>query len=597
MKNLLDEARAKARREQAQVRQQTSGDRTRTSVSLGRGAVLSRAPLWEPYPVHVLPEPVRCFVDTASRAIGCDASYVALPLLAGLASAVGNTRTIRLKRGWTEPVAVWTCIIGESGTLKSPAAELPLRPILHRQAWALQEHRKTLVGYRRDLARYEADLAAWKRQGRKGGQEPPTPPERPVCPRFWTSDVTVEALADRLETAPRGLLVYREELSGWLGSFDMYRKGKSDVPHWLSMFGARPLIMDRKAADRPTIYVPRACVSLTGGVQPEVLARALGAEHFTDGLASRLLLAMPPRQPKRWSEVEVDPHIEERLGEVYDRLYSLHLPVNDETGEPEPVALALTPEAKRAWVRFYNQHAEEQAKLSGDLAAAWSKLEGYAARLALIVHCVRQVTVDDPPREPGRIDERSITAGVTLAHWHAQEARRVYAALGESSQARERRELLELLQTSGGTMTVRELARRRRTLYPTAEDAEQALLGLVRDGLARSEMVHPGAQGGAPHVVYRLLQCCDRTGTPANPGDSEVLSRGSAPGEGAEADGGSGSPPGRARAESNGSRDRTSANPGETGVPVLSHDEESQPEGAALPHHEPSPEEVREWRA
>ncbi len=91
-----------------------------------------------PFPLEALPEPVRSFVAKAARAIGCDPSFVALPLLAGLASAIGNTRRIELKRGWTEPAIVWAAIVGESGTLKSPALELALRAIRKRQHAAMK---------------------------------------------------------------------------------------------------------------------------------------------------------------------------------------------------------------------------------------------------------------------------------------------------------------------------------------------------------------------------------------------------------------------------------------------------------------------------
>src|SRR5262249_28241618 len=64
-------------------------------------------PPWKPFPAEALPEPARGYVDAASRAIGCDASYIALPLVTALAAAIGNSRVIRLKRGWTEPAVLW----------------------------------------------------------------------------------------------------------------------------------------------------------------------------------------------------------------------------------------------------------------------------------------------------------------------------------------------------------------------------------------------------------------------------------------------------------------------------------------------------------
>jgi hypothetical protein len=77
---------------------------------------------------------------------------------------------------------------------------------------------------------YDARKREAKKQA-KGG-EPlnlPDPPEKPACRRVVTSDPTIEKLADLLEDNPRGLLVARDELGGWLGSFTRY-KGKAGGP-------------------------------------------------------------------------------------------------------------------------------------------------------------------------------------------------------------------------------------------------------------------------------------------------------------------------------------------------------------------------------
>ena len=95
------------------------------------------APAFAPFPVDVLPEPIRSFVAGAAKSIGCDPSFVALPLLSALASAIGNTYRIELKRGWTEPAALWTAIVGESGTHKTPAFAAALGPLRRIQQEAL----------------------------------------------------------------------------------------------------------------------------------------------------------------------------------------------------------------------------------------------------------------------------------------------------------------------------------------------------------------------------------------------------------------------------------------------------------------------------
>ena len=59
------------------------------------------------------------------------------------------------------------------------------------------------------------------------------------------------------------MLVVRDELAGWIGSFDRYAQGSgSDVAKWLEMFGGRPMVVDRKT--KASLYVPMAAVSLTG---------------------------------------------------------------------------------------------------------------------------------------------------------------------------------------------------------------------------------------------------------------------------------------------------------------------------------------------
>ena len=151
-----------------------------------------------------------------------------------------------------------------------------------------------MEAYNAEMLRYDIELATWK--GAKGKGEPPEKPTEPVPWRCLCDDTTVEAVAVLLLQNWRGLLMARDELAAWLGGFDRYAQGKGgDVPKWLEMHGGRSIMVDRKTGDRKTIYVPRAAVSVTGGIQPATLQRALGRAYFENGLAARLLLACPPR--------------------------------------------------------------------------------------------------------------------------------------------------------------------------------------------------------------------------------------------------------------------------------------------------------------
>ena len=171
------------------------------------------------------------------------------------------------------------------------------------------------------------------------------------------------------------------------------------------------------------------------------------------------------------------------MGLLLDRLYDLQPEIDDE-GESQPQVIQMTEGARKAWIEFYNTHNRLQVELSGELAAAWSKLEEYAARFALVIHCVRTATGDPTPRSPDKVDEESIASGVTLARWFGQEAQRVYDLLSESEKQRERRELVDLIHQKGGRITPRELSQSRRLYRPTSA-AEDALHQLTEDGFGR----------------------------------------------------------------------------------------------------------------
>src|SRR5262249_37174468 len=145
--------------------------------------------------------------------------------------------------------------------------------------------------------------------------------------------------------------------------------------------------------DRPTIFAANAAVSVTGTIQPAVFAASLGSKHFVNGLASRLLVAMPPPAPRVWTERDVDASLLAAVEDIFRKMLALTMP----NGQPGIVNLGA--DAKALWVAYYNRHGSVQETLSGDFAAAWSKLEGYCARFALVLHVVRVAAGEDVPAD------------------------------------------------------------------------------------------------------------------------------------------------------------------------------------------------------
>lgn len=471
---------------------------------------------YKPFPVHTLPGAVGAFVTAAAEAIGCDPSFIALPLLACLARAIGNKRVIRLKATWKEPAIIWAAIVGKSGTHKTPAIQAAMQHLQRKESESFASYGEAASQHEEQLACYDRDLMAWKKM-KNPTEPPPGKPEPPACNRFITSDTTIEALAAMLAAQFDGILVSRDELAGWLGGIAEYKGGKgSDLGHWLAAWSGAPMTVDRKTGAVKMLHVPRAAVNLTGGIQPGVLRSAISRDHMQDGLCARLLLAMPAPKAVRWTDATISTTIEAALSAVFDKLLSME-PAADADGNPEPFPLDLTPEAKEAWVRYYDRHRAESADLDDDLAAAWSKLEAYAARFALIFQLCSWAAGD---ASGNAVDELSMAAAIELSDWFGGEARRVYGLFVETDDDRETRELVELIRRKGGSITARELAHSSRQ-FRAAGKAESALNELSRGGF--------GAWGveltaGRPRQLFTLNTGNSGNGNAnaANP-DDDVL--------------------------------------------------------------------------
>jgi hypothetical protein len=400
-------------------------------------------------------------------------------------------------------------IIGTSGTLKTPALRVVTELLQDLQDKIREEHAIACQEYDKAVAEYDRKKTEARKTAKDNGEpaEDIGPaPVKPVLQRVIVSDITIEKLCEVLEDCPRGTLLYRDELAAWFGSFTRYKsKGAgSDCPHYLSMYSGAPVIYDRKTGERPSLYVPRAAVSILGGIQPGTFGRALTPEHFEAGLPARLLPAMPPTGVKHWKEDTVSEEAEKAVADLFDALRQLK-PDRDKSKPKKPVPLAcwLSTEAKALWVEWYNDWARTQTQSEGELAACYSKIEAVAARLALLHHIVTTAH-DDAIRTA--IPADSMLAGIKMARWFASESERVYSVLRESEEERRLRELVEQIERHGGSITARELRRASTTRYPDTEAARVALDHLAAARLGKWELATSNSTGGRPTERFFLCR-------------------------------------------------------------------------------------------
>lgn len=442
---------------------------------------------YTPFPVETLPDVLRVFCTEVSAAVGCDLAFVALPVLAVCAAAIGRSRQLRIKSGWFVPSLLWTLIVGESGTQKSPPVRMATKPVKDLQSEQAESYLRELAAYLDESAAYKTAIKRWNttQEGDK-----PVEPVQPSRPRCLVQDSTIEALAPILKDNERGVLMARDELAGWLASFDRYASGKGkssgDVPKWLEIYNCESIVIDRKTGDSPFLFVKSPSVSICGGIQPDILASCMTDEHKSSGLESRILMAYPPRRPKQWHDEELSDPTMKAYSDCITELFSLGM-TSDVSGNLIPATLKLSPGALNLFKNFVNTNGAEQQALHGHLASQWSKLEEIPARLAIALHCVHQVTtgVDDA----FVVGERTMRESIELTEWFKTEVLRIKSALSEPEEIREARHLIDWIRDHGGRITARALRQNRRDIEST-EQADLKLMHLVSIGAGDWQGIH-----------------------------------------------------------------------------------------------------------
>ena len=410
---------------------------------------------WKDFPLGVLPDPIQGYANAQAEAMCVNPAMIAQPALITCAGAIGNSRHINIKSNWTEPVTLWGMVIQASGMLKSQSQEKALVPAFRKEKDLKQE--------------WEKDLAKWKE---KDNDERGPKPRRE---RRLVNDATVESVALLHDNNPRGLLLYRDELAGWLGSFNQYNKGDSDLQKWIEFYESRPVQVDRKSSDRPALFIEHPSVSVTGTIQPEVLEDRLSALHFQSGFVARTLMCEPPERARRFNDNDVTRETKSEYYNLVDHLYTLVMPDRDQMMIDKD--LSLDGEAKEVYAEFFNECERINEKVSsGPLRTLVSKNQAIGARLALVLQLCEDPCSDEVGRD-------AMIAGTALARWFRHEAARIYQRHGfhEQGVSRDRR-LSKSLPT--GTFGVGEIA----SVWDiTKRGAYKVRDRLIEQGLLRKE--------------------------------------------------------------------------------------------------------------
>lgn len=468
----------------------------------------------------LLPSVLADFVlDEADRMCAAP-DYVAAALIVALGSVIGARCALKPKRrdDWIITANLFGAIVGEPSAKKSPAASAAMKFLdtLEAREQELLTHR--LKTHEAELAAYEAHDAAIraamkKAASGKGDSDKMTAavadlerlekPEPPRPRRFKSNDSTVEKLGDILSHNPSGLLVFRDELMGLLSSWE--REGREgDKAFYLEAWnGTGSFSVDR--IGRGSQYIPTLCLSVFGGIQPDLLERYLA--QITEGLDNdgriqRFQVMVFPDQPAwEWRDRYPVKGAREAVRDLFMRLADFDpvqdgaAPANDFVKLPH---FSFDDDGQEIFIQWATDlncvrlPGEQNPMMRQHLA----KFEKLFCSVALILHL-----------SEGQIGPVSKTNALRAAAWCAYlegHARRIYALVETarvSTAAMLSRRIASGKLSNG--FTARDVVRKGWRGIKNTADAEAALAILEDRGWIVG-MELPDPQGGRPTTKFYI---------------------------------------------------------------------------------------------
>lgn len=239
----------------------------------------------------------------------------------------------------------------------------------------------------------------------------------PQAPRLQQHDVTIEKIASLLAaSAPKGLLICRDELAGWIDGMGAYNPAGRNF--WVEAYGGRPYRVERQKHPEP-IVIPRLAVAMCGCTQPDKLATLM--READDGLLARILWVWPEPVPFRLMQTVSNT---EWAIAALDRLREIDLQPGD---WPRPIMVPLASEARDLIEEFGREMEDRQSSAGGLLRSALGKERGAALRLALVLELLWWCGEDGVRPPPTEISARAFAAAALLVgDYFAPMAERVY---------------------------------------------------------------------------------------------------------------------------------------------------------------------------
>jgi hypothetical protein len=467
----------------------------------------------------LLPATLADFVLDEADRMPCSPDYIAAALIVCLGSVIGARCGIKPKRrdDWIVTPNLFGGIVGDPSSKKSPALATVTRFLDRLEAKEAEKLQDALRIFEAEKAAFEAHQSAVKASMKKaaGGKvdqlkmnaaiadlQDLQAPEEPHERRFKSNDSTVAKLGDLLVHNPQGMLVFRDELIGLLASWDKDGHEEDKAFYLEGWNGTGSFNIDR--IGRGSLHIKNLCISVFGGIQPELLERYLSGISSSldnDGRIQRFqVLVYPNSVPWQWRDRYPVKGAREAVRDLFDRL-AVFDPLQDGAASADDfVKLPHFHFDDAAQEIFVEWCAELNlvhiaSETNPMMQQHFGKFEKLFCSIALILHLAEGSI--------GPVKAHSALRAAAWCEYLTGHARRVYGLIEAARITTARmvsRRLTERKLDDG--FTVRDVVRKQWAGITTTMQAEAAL-GILEDHfhIQSSETINPT---GRPTTRYSI---------------------------------------------------------------------------------------------
>lgn len=461
------------------------------------------------FPLDALPEAARDMAAEVSRVFDVPPELPGMAALAALGAASGKSYKLTgAVNGCGNFANLYVIGGAPRGTGKSCIAEL-VRPILDSNAEMEADHRQRILpGLKAERAvvakQLDAELKSITKSGMTPGEQLDADREimklqttidaldarLAASPTLWAANVTSERLGALLSVSGETSFIYSAEAGEVLRVFaGKYRRDDAgDFDLLLSGYTGEPVKVDR--GSRGPVNLARPCLTLLLAAQPPVLRELFAnAEAVERGLITRTLAfacEVEPREDDGREDV-IDLTVSKRWEALLQSIIAERLKYPDTVRN-----VSCDPEARVVLRAFHNEAVRLRLGEFADVQGELSRWRENACRAALAL------AVGDA------VDCTTLTAdqaarAVRLVRWAQLSTLQLLTAGRTTARAILAKRVRAIIQSAGGQMTLRDLAR----VHSIEHGQARALAAAVPQSFT---IEHKQGERGRPSEVMRLAE-------------------------------------------------------------------------------------------